>query len=68
MKGAAYDPNNTIPTVKHGCGNIVVWGCFSAPDSGVLHSVDGKVDGAMNHQILEKYLIPSAKDFHGRRE
>ena len=66
--GTAYDPKNTIPTVKHGCGNIMVWGCFSAHDSGALHSVDGKMDGAMYRQILEKNLIPSAKFFYGRRK
>ncbi len=29
-KTAAYDPENTIPAVKHGAGNIMLWGCFSA--------------------------------------
>ncbi len=29
-RNAAYDLKNTIPTVKHGGGNIMLWGCFSA--------------------------------------
>lgn len=67
-KGTAYDLKNTIPTVKHGGGSIMVWGCFSANGTGALHIVDGKMDGAMYRQILEKNLIPSAKGFHGRRK
>ncbi len=44
-RNAAYDPKNTIPTVKHGGGNIMLWGCFSAKGTGQLHRIKGTVDG-----------------------
>ncbi len=39
-------PKNTIPTVKHGGGNIMLWGCFSAKGTGQLHCIKGTMDGA----------------------
>ncbi len=48
-KNAAYD-KNTIPTVKHGGGNIMLWGCFSAKGTGKLHRIKGTMDGAMYRQ------------------
>ena len=28
-RNAEYNPKNTIPTVKYGGGNLMLWGCFS---------------------------------------
>ncbi len=49
-RNAAYDPKNTIPTIKHGGGNIMLWGCFSAKGTGQLHRIKGSMDGAMYRQ------------------
>ncbi len=56
-----YNPKNTIPTVKHGGGNIMLWGCFSAKGTGRLHRIEGRMDGAMYHEILGNNLLPSVR-------
>uniref|UniRef100_A0A3Q0S8G9 Tc1-like transposase DDE domain-containing protein n=1 Tax=Amphilophus citrinellus TaxID=61819 RepID=A0A3Q0S8G9_AMPCI len=58
---AEYDPKSTIPTVKHGSGNIMLWGCLSAKGTGRLHHNEGLMDGAMCHKILHRNILPSAK-------
>ncbi len=40
-RNAAYDPKNTIPTVKHWGGNIMLWGGFSAKGRGQLDRIEG---------------------------
>ncbi|KAK3506568.1 hypothetical protein QTP70_009910 [Hemibagrus guttatus] len=52
---------NTIPNIKHGDGNIMIWGYFSAKGTGQLHCIKGTMDGAMYHQILGKNLLLSAR-------
>ena len=64
----AHHPEHTIPTVKHGGSNIMLWGCFSSTGTGKLVRVDGKMDGAKYRAILEENLLEAAKDLRlGRR-
>ncbi len=60
-KNAELHPKNTIPTVKHGGGNIMLWGCFSAKGPGRLICVKERMNGAMYHEILSENLLPSAR-------
>uniref|UniRef100_A0AAY5K8J5 Tc1-like transposase DDE domain-containing protein n=1 Tax=Esox lucius TaxID=8010 RepID=A0AAY5K8J5_ESOLU len=56
-----YNPKNTIPTVNHGGGNIILWGCFSAKGTGRLHRIEGRMDGAMYCETLANNLLPSVR-------
>ncbi len=44
---AAYDPKNSMSTVKHEDRNIMLWGCFSAKGTGQLHRIKGTMDRTM---------------------
>uniref|UniRef100_A0AAY5KJS9 Tc1-like transposase DDE domain-containing protein n=1 Tax=Esox lucius TaxID=8010 RepID=A0AAY5KJS9_ESOLU len=56
-----YNPKNTIPTMKHGGGNIILWGCFSAKGTGRLHRIEERMDGAIYRKILANNLLPSVR-------
>ncbi|KAK3575061.1 hypothetical protein QTP86_019760 [Hemibagrus guttatus] len=66
-KNAELQPKYTIPTVKHGGGNIMLWGCFSAKGPGRLIRVKERMNGAMYHEILSKNLLPSARALKMKR-
>ncbi|KAJ4946323.1 hypothetical protein JOQ06_023990, partial [Pogonophryne albipinna] len=66
-KNAELHPKITIPTVKHGGGNIMLWGCFSAKGPGRLIRVKERMNGAMYREILSDNLLPSARTLKMKR-
>jgi len=59
-KGDQFKKCNIIPTVKHGTGNIMVWGCCNSNGVGKLVQIDGIMTGATYVNILEDNLFESA--------
>ena len=47
---------------------MMVWACFTSYSTGALHIIDGKINGAMYHQLLEKSFIPRAKRLFKQRK
>ena len=66
--GTEHHLVNTIPTVKHGGGSVMLWGCFSATGTGRLVRIEGKMDAEKYRAILSENLFQNVQDLRlGRR-
>ena len=66
--GNAHHLANTIPTVKHGVGSTILWGCISSAGSGGLAFIVGKLNRALYRDILDENLLQSTQGLRlGRR-
>ncbi len=58
----AVHKKNIIPTVRHGGGSVMVWGCFAASGPGRLAIIDGTMNSALYQKILKENVRPSVCD------
>jgi transposase len=59
--GEEFEEKCLVPTVKHGGGKIMVWGCFHASGVGVLKRITGIMDQHQYHTILTHSFMPEMK-------
>lgn len=60
-KNAAHQHQYTTKTVKHGGGNIMVWGRFSWYGVGPIYRIEKKMDQHLYTKILEEVMLPYAE-------
>ena len=54
------------PTVKHGGGCVMVWGCMTAEEVGHLSRIDGGLDAELYCKILEDELVQTM-EYYGMK-
>ncbi|GFT57740.1 transposable element Tc1 transposase [Trichonephila clavipes] len=57
---SSHHPKYTIPTVKHGGGSVMVWGCMATSGLGKLVFIDGIMHKMAYLNILQNNLKESA--------
>ena len=61
--GEEFEEKNTTKIVKHGGGNIMVWGCITSHGVGQLYHIEGTVNSQVYVEILNKALLGTIKDY-----
>ena len=65
-RGKKFDPAYQLPSIKHGGGSCMVWGCFSMRGMGPLFHLKSIMDRHVYLEILEKVMLPYARNVFGR--
>ncbi len=51
--GEEYKDKCVLPTVKHGGGSVMVWGCMSVSGTGELQFIEGTTNANMYYDKLK---------------
>ena len=57
----------TMQTIKHGGGNIMVWGCFGGGQVGLIAKIDGKMTKEVYLKILKEHVLVCGTELIGKR-
>ncbi|GFX67393.1 uncharacterized protein TNCV_720571 [Trichonephila clavipes] len=57
----ALEPKSVLPTLKHGGGNVMVWGCVAHNGAGNLAFIDNKMNALAYIDVLRRNLLDSDK-------
>ena len=60
-KGTALDKKHLVPTVKHGGGGAMIWGCMASSGVGQLEFIESTMDKYAYLNILKANLKRSAE-------
>lgn len=63
--GEEYNPECVVPTVKHGGGSIMIWGCMAADGVGEMVLCEGRMNSEKYTAVLETALAPSITKIYG---
>jgi DDE superfamily endonuclease/Homeodomain-like domain len=60
--GEEFDEKYVRKEVKHGGGNVMVWGCVTAIGMGWIVKIDGNMNGLLYTEILKDDILGTLKD------
>jgi transposase len=66
--GAQLKSQHVQPTVKHGGGSLMIWGCMTAEGVGYMCRIDGRMDAKLYTDILNDYLLQTVEYYGIDRE
>ncbi|GBM19086.1 Transposable element Tcb2 transposase [Araneus ventricosus] len=67
FQGTRFNPKYQISTMKHGGGNVMVWGCVSRFGMCPLRRIQGIMDKFQYEYILENTMSPYVRNSLARR-